>query len=226
MLKNTRILGDEFPGENPFKASEVQIAAWKAEQERRTWSDHVKDARIPKRYRNAKMDDCTDEVRAWLDKALQGEAGWLVLAGSNGTGKTHQACACAICAARYKRVRYTTMGEIVDDIQSAYGKSGNAAKVFRRYKEVPLLVIDEIEKFVSTDRVAQLAYRLVDERYSAKLPTIVITNLTPKAMFSAFAKAAGESLADSFVSRISDRRHTHVELDGADRRLTGHGLRA
>lgn len=150
----------------------------------------------------------------------------MVFAGSNGTGKTHQACACAIHAARYKRVRYATMSEIIGDIQGAYGKSGNAAKVFRRYKEVPLLVIDEIEKFVSTDRVAQLAYRLVDERYSAKLPTIVITNLTPKAMFSAFAKAAGESLADSFVSRISDRRHTHVELDGADRRLTGHGLRA
>lgn len=62
MFKNTRVPGDEFPGENPFKVSEAQVAAWKAEEERRNWAERVKEARIPKRYLGAKLDDCADEV--------------------------------------------------------------------------------------------------------------------------------------------------------------------
>lgn len=212
-------LGSSIQGENPFKCDEAQYKAWKAENARRQWAERLKRANIPLRFRNAKMSDCSEEVRGWLSAAIEGNQGWLVLSGDNGTGKTHQACACAIQAARYMDSEFTTMDEIRSAIQSTFNGSGSADKVMRHYQKRPFLVIDEIEKFKATEWSAPLLFTLINGRYNENKPTIITTNLSGDKMFAAFAAGAGEELAASLMSRLADKSNTHVTFKGADRRL-------
>lgn len=211
--------GSSFFDKNPFSTSEEQINAWKAENARREWAERLKKANIPLRFRGAKMSDCEESVRAWLSATLEGDQGWLILSGDNGTGKTHQACACAIQAARFMSVEFATMDEIRGKIQSTFGGSGNADKIMKHYQNMAFLVIDEIEKFKASEWSAPLLFTLVNGRYNEKKPTIITTNLTGDKMFAAFAAGAGEELAASLMSRLADRTNTHVVLKGDDRRL-------
>lgn len=205
--------------DNPFKTNEDQINAWKAEQARRQWAERLKAARVPARFRQASMNACAPEVQSWLATVVKGGNGWLVLAGENGVGKTYQACACVNQATRFMAAEFAVMNEIVIAVQSTYGGTGSADKLLRHYQRLPLLVIDEIEKFRANEWSAQLVFTLVNSRHSEQKPTIVTTNLSGEKLFSALAEGAGEVLASSLMSRLADKSNTHVVLTCDDRRL-------
>lgn len=217
MLRSMQTLGN-LPAKNPFSMAASDIAAVRADYERRVWKNRIEQAKIPDKFRHAKLSACCSDVQKWFEDYQNGARGWLLLSGSNGTGKTFSACAIGIQAARNDIVVFATMHEIVNAVQSTFGGSESVEKVLYRFKHASLLIVDELEKFKATEYSANLMFELFNARYASNRPTIITTNLTAKKLFEALSKAASEELAASLMSRLADSRNTSVQLIGEDRR--------
>jgi DNA replication protein DnaC len=131
------------------------------------------------------------------------DAGAMVaLLGTRGPGKTHMACAMIAEACRRSEwasdgpapALYTKAMAIFLELRACC-RSGAAASeldVLKRYRKLQLLVIDEIQERGETPFEDRILTYLLDERYAARKPTIMVGNLTP----NQFAQAMGPSVAD------------------------------
>ena len=118
----------------------------------------------------------------------------LFITGPMGTGKTHLAAAIANqLIEEGTPVVCMTMIDLLDRIKQAFEKSHSFGEseshVLRTYKEVPLLIIDDMGKESATDWAVKNIYKIINARYEAYMPTIITTNygdsdlvrkLTPK----------------------------------------------
>ncbi|MBF0309226.1 MAG: ATP-binding protein [Magnetococcales bacterium] len=102
----------------------------------------------------------------------------LILVGTTGTGKTHLAS--AILLQRMRRgdaVRYTTAASAVQTVQDVYrSKDRTVREAVERYSRPDLLCLDELGMQVETDSAARILTQILDERYAAQRPTILISN--------------------------------------------------
>jgi len=136
----------------------------------------------------------------------------LFITGPKGTGKTHLAAAIANQLMQQgTAVICMTMIDLLDRIKQTYEQQGQwgaatEANVLRTYKEVTLLIIDDMGKEPATEWVASKIYAIINARYEAYLPTIITTNysdaelvqrLTPK-------EAADETTADATIDRLRE----------------------
>lgn len=239
MLSIADQIGD-FYQSNPFKVAAEEVARYREEEELRVWRNRLDASGIPERFQNAviakcdpssvsldnpkpyrfvSLAECDPKVQAWFRAYQQGSGAWLTLFGSNGTGKTTQACACAVAACVYDQAYFSTMNGIISEIQSTFGTSQSADRVLYRYQNARLLVIDELEKFKATEWSANQMFELINGRYARDKATIFTTNAKPEMLFSALSEAAGEGMAASLLSRLLDSRNTSVRLTGKDHRL-------
>lgn len=219
MLQSTQQILGKLPRQNPFTATAEEIAAANAADERRAWQQRIDKAGIPERFRGARIDDCCTNVHLWFRDYQRGKPSWLNLAGTNGTGKTYQACACLHEAARTNQVYFVTMEDLMTKLQDTFGTRQSTESVLYRYTNTSLLVVDELEKFKATDWTANKMFSLFNTRYAKNKATIITTNLNPSKLFTALSKAAGEELAASLLSRLMDKQNTTVVFTEADRRL-------
>ena len=101
----------------------------------------------------------------------------LVLAGNAGTGKTHLATGIAIEAMRNGRqAKVITASEMLDEICQAYRDNTDPLGVLLKYKNVPVLVIDDWDKAKMTDARLDYLYQIINYRYERGLQTVVTTN--------------------------------------------------
>ena len=134
----------------------------------------------------------------------------LFITGPKGTGKTHLAAAIAnqllneglpvICM---------TMIDLLDRIKQTFerqGTTGSESHILRAYKEVPLLIIDDMGKEPATEWAVSKIYAIINARYEAYMPTIITTNyndselvrrLTPK-------ESNDQTTADATVDRLRE----------------------
>lgn len=134
--------------------------------------------------------------------------GILVLHGKRGTGKTQMAAEIA----RTKRFPFDA-GTKADPKRSAHyqtamrffltvratfkkGSDKTELEIIDRMTEPGLLVIDELQERGETAFEDRLLTHLIDARYGAKRPTILIANLTKDEL--------GKSLGPSIVDRIRE----------------------
>ncbi len=82
--------------------------------------------------------------------AALAEGSWItdresvILIGDSGTGKTHLATALAVCACHQgRRVRFTTLGALANELQEAQSRK-ELARVVARYARTELVVFDEL----------------------------------------------------------------------------------
>lgn len=182
--------------------------------------DLMQAATIPAKYVEQKFVASTEAQRTVLrtvqmfrDFILKNSA-WaaLILIGETGTGKTLLACQLAqsLMHRASRSVRYITAAGMISEIQATYGREGKSEEAeIARFVQFDVLVLDEIDAIRSAENSKLLLTEIVNRRYNANKPVIVISNQP----FDHLAKYVGE--------RVHSRLHENsfsCALNWADAR--------
>lgn len=136
-------------------------------------------------------------AKAFMDAAIEGNWCSLVLSGVTGTGKTLLATelAEAYMAKTTRTVKYATASNLTSEIRATYDGGGTKTEEseIRRFSEYGLLILDEIDMMRGSDNDIMLLTEIVNRRYNAGKPVVVITN------------KSRETLAEFVGERIDDR---------------------
>lgn len=138
---------------------------------------------------------------------------WAVyLHGPVGTGKSVQ-CAQAVgkFLARWMlrrgalvSAKYVNTTEFLGRLRDSYGNDGKSVDV-ETYKDAGLLVLDDLGRERSTPWAAETMYKIIDHRYSERLPTVFASNLSLGELQSGARLLKGEDLHGDFDDRLVDR---------------------
>lgn len=98
-------------------------------------------------------------------------AGWFVISGEPGSGKT---LICMIIANQLLRqgglVQFISWPELVRETNVDFYKEKD---VLQKYKEIDVLYIDDFLKVADNGRAIQIAYEILNYRYAHEQPTII-----------------------------------------------------
>ena len=106
--------------------------------------------------------------------------GWLVLLGANGTGKTHLAA--AIAGARLEagdRVAFAAVPDLLDELRAAFAPDSGERfdPLFRRLRDVDLLVLDDLGAHRPGGWAQEKLYQLLNYRHLGRRPTLITSDL-------------------------------------------------
>lgn len=169
---------------------------------------------IPKRYRAEWPRPMADA--AWVERfgKVMGkieEGGIIALIGPRGTGKTRLSAE-AVRNHAPEEASYTTAMALFLRIRASFGKNSKESEddVVTEMARAPLLVLDEVQERGNTAWEDRILTHILDRRYGAMLPTIVIANLTESALV--------ECLGDSIISRLTETGGV-IEINGPSHRI-------
>ena len=155
----------------------------------------------------------------FLKGLLKGEYRTVVLCGTEGSGKTYLSCAAINSKlgqiwnrgkGMEKGPRYVMQRELDMMFRSAMHEDGNSElKVFNRYCEYSLLVIDEVGRSSNSQYSMDNIELLISKRYSFHKPTVIITNDTAEELMLLFDR--------HILDRLSKKGAT-FELDTESQR--------
>lgn len=145
-------------------------------------------------------------VTAYLQSVRCGAFKSLVLCGNPGTGKTHLAGGLL-----YELGGLFRLSDVIREEYEA-AKSFTAkytqAELIRTYGRVSFLVIDEIGRTESPTTATvekHCLYRIINERYNNRLPTVFTSNFSQKEFMAYLGKASIDRLTESADFCIFDR---------------------
>jgi len=161
---------------------------------------------IPNRFRNRTFDSFVAQTepqrralslaKKFADELPSDKRGaGLIFAGQPGTGKSHLAAAVMLQHVSKVPMQYLTCMALIRAVRETWRKDSERSErdVIRLLgEELRLLVIDEVGVQYGTDSEQNIIFEVLDKRYAAMLPTILITN-QDKAGFSQFV---GERVFD------------------------------
>ena len=166
-------------------------------------------AGIPPRYLKAECD-----LGDYLGSVHSGRS--LYVHGPYGVGKTYFACALAKALSDMgDSVLFIGMPDLVSQVQASYG--GQRTNVLDRAHGCDVLVLDDFGKEKVTQDTLQIAYLLVDGRYSSGRPTVVTSNF-PRGGLASRMSAVDPETARAIASRLNEGTDV-LEIAGRDRRL-------
>ncbi|MFF0593183.1 ATP-binding protein [Streptomyces antibioticus] len=177
------------------------------------------------------------QIAAWADRLINNprSAGFLLLTGPFGTGKTHQAYGALRRIAQAGTPRPATADDPSDSPQAVALRSFEMIAItapdmygllrpggseqgieheIKRLGKIPLLLIDDLGTEKISEFTEEATYRLINERYNRGLPLIITTNLPPRADGQTDLV---DRLGERIVSRISQISEI-VALEGRDLR--------
>lgn len=123
----------------------------------------------------------------------------LTLIGQPGTGKTHLGAAMVLeTIERRKRAKYTTFRDLIRTLRATWRRDSDSTEdeVINEFAYVPLLVIDEIGVGFGTEAEAAQLFDVIDRRYQASNPLVLISNLSVPDL--------REALGDRLFDRIRE----------------------
>jgi len=140
---------------------------------------------------DAQRGDLSAEQRTSLREAValctayaDDPLGWLVLAGTNGCGKTHLAAAIANAFIERTRadVMFVVVPDLLDHLRSAFSPQSTTPldRRFDDIKRAPLLVLDDLGTESATPWAREKLFQLLNFRYTALMPTVITTTSEPK----------------------------------------------
>ena len=201
-----------------FKLNKAQRAIEeekaRKQEEAKNRQARIKETRMPLEYQTKDFSTFIQEtdsqkaafklarrfVKGW-EKAKAGGYGLLFL-GSCGTGKTHLACAIMIELLKeyaFSYPRYYKASEIFSTVRSTYqaGASTNEEETLKFFSSIQLLVIDEVGVQKGSEAEKRILFSILDNRVTSNKPTILMSNLGPKAL----AELLGDRLYDRVRSK-------------------------
>lgn len=132
----------------------------------------------------------------------------LYIEGTNGTGKTHLAAAIAMQLMTEQEIPCIcrTTGDLLMDIKAAFNQEGiTEQEILKTYKDVPLLILDDLGKEQCTDWSISTLYSIINDRYEQMLPTIITTNYNSDDLVRALTpKGYDNYKAVAIVSRLRE----------------------
>ena len=167
-------------------------------------------AAIPAKYVDASIEGYTTEfqgeqyarrisetyLKTWASQRMKG--GSLVFCGKPGTGKTHLACAIGndVMASHGGTVVYGTVPQIVGLVRESFrdGSAKSERQVIKDLLDPDLLILDEIGAQSGSDYELRTLFEIINGRYQAGRPMLLVSNLTPDQM----EKVLGERVMDRF----------------------------
>jgi DNA replication protein DnaC len=102
-----------------------------------------------------------------------------------GAGKTHMACSIAYEVAEKAGFPvFISVSEMMREIKSAFNKDSEKTEqeLIDHFASVGLLILDELGMDYGTDFNKALLFEVLNRRYEAMLPNILISNLDPAAL--------------------------------------------
>lgn len=164
----------------------------------------------------ARLDEINGKPKEYIEKIMQyakSPKGFLLLSGSNGTGKSF------IAQAIYNSYHihdsdlkmFTTQTDLNMKWQKQIKDWGETTYLLNQITSTKILVLDDIGTRTPTESFMDFLYAIADKRYENKFNccTIITTNLNSKDMRGRFG--------DAFVSRVASG--ICLRYDGPDRRF-------
>jgi DNA replication protein DnaC len=142
---------------------------------------------------------CRDYADNFATYRKQGRC--LIMCGNPGTGKNHLASA---IFKTLKANRFTALRVKASEFLDAYwGKDfSERDEWLRGMFRVDLLIVDEVEKASKTDNARNAMFRLIDGRYEAMLPTLVITNQARSELVETLGEPGYDRLTEGGSQRL------------------------
>lgn len=181
---------------------------------------------IPEMYADAVVDvpEVAEWVRAVVATAVKNSRSdvlavrkgpTLMVMGNVGVGKTHQAYgalrALAVSGIRCPWV-FLNGPTLYARLRPRHAVDSESE--FMSIANAPLLVLDDIgANTKDSPFVEEVNYRLIDHRSPRRLPTLITTNVAPKAL--------GERFGARVASRMREFVTNRVHIQGEDRRRQG-----
>jgi DNA replication protein DnaC len=148
----------------------------------------------------------------------------LYIEGTNGTGKTHLAAAIALKLIQQGvPVVCKTSIELLDDIKKAFDNTQiSEYEVLKVYKQVDLLIIDDLGKEQCTDWSMSTLYSILNDRYEDMKPTIITTNFNEDTLIKNLTpKGYDNTKVVAIISRLREVS-TVITMAWEDYRGGGH----
>ena len=167
---------------NPAFAKPVPCA-WRAAQRAASQRQALLELSHLAVYRTQTFDTfvcsaATAAVWATVQRYTERFAGWLVLLGGYGCGKTHLAAAAWAALDQGMTVLFMVVPDLLDHLRAAYAPTSAVAydAHFERVRSVPLLVLDDLGTESATPWAREKLYQIINYRYNEQLPTIITSN--------------------------------------------------
>lgn len=145
-------------------------------------------AQVPRRYANADLEagtqDVNDSVRAARLACFKMTSGFelgdpgVALSGPVGTGKTHLMAGVvrALTLDNGVPCRFVEFTHLLSDIKQGYEQGKGETEIIEGLVNVPVLIIDELGKGLSTEWQIAILDALISRRYNKRVTTLVTTN--------------------------------------------------
>ena len=199
----------------------------KAERKRRRIEANIGRAMIPLRFQQHTFEtyktitnDQKEKKRICEDYAKNFEEAndlgrCMIFYGNTGTGKTHLACAIAnsILKRDYTTV-YIGLIDVINSVKRTYSTNSDKSEqeVIDSLSSPDLLILDEIGVQFNTDTEKLILFEIINNRYEAIKPTIIISNRT--------AAELGEFVGERVIDRMRENGGKLLNFDWQSHRKT------
>jgi DNA replication protein DnaC len=124
----------------------------------------------------ARFQRCANDAESFANEP----GGWLVLQGPSGCGKTHVAAAIANrCIQRGTPALFVVVPDLLDHLRAAYKPDAELSydQLFEQVRNAPVLILDDLGTQSATPWAQEKLFQLINHRFTARLPTVVTTNV-------------------------------------------------
>lgn len=190
-------------------------------------SARIRRSGIPEAYREANLElfqgkGVWSTLVAYESAIANGGHEGLVMRGDVGTGKTTAGCAILNRIVKKKSVRFITFYRFVMLMNDVFiHRTRSREEVFNEYAEVPVLMIDDLGKELTSQNAKNailMLWSIIDWRRGAMKPTIVTTQYASDDLYKLLMNAGGDQAnARAIVDRLKE--YVNIPFEGSSLRV-------